>query len=545
MKRKITIVLAVVVLACLCFATFSVQAAGATLTASNAEGKQGTNVTVTATLSGNPGIAGLVITPKCDNSGITLSSAAVGNISGFAMTSGTNLVFDAASNVTANGVLCTATFTIGSSVQPGSYDVYFTVRSCSNLDAEDVTVTTVKGKIKVNCATHRFGTWSKLNDTQHSRTCSACSYVEKANHGWNSGTVTKTANCKEAGNRQYTCTTCSAKKDEAIAKTSNHTYGSWSTTKTATCTVKGQQKRTCSTCNKVEYKDIAVLGHNVGNWTTKKAATCTETGSEERGCSRCTHKETRSISALGHNLGNWSTTKAATCTETGSEERGCSRCTHKETRSTSALGHNFETPKIIKEATISSTGLKEGKCKACGNTTSEVIPCTAKDASTGIVIEMKEGVFQEGAQLTVTDIMNKIGNSFDQVATEVTAYNVSVQCNGAEAAPGGNVEIIFTVPEGYSDNLRMYKLADNKATPIGFVPSADGKTITVTTDALGDFVLCDLDTAGAASTDAPASDVDQNQGGNDLFLIWLIIGAAVLVAVIVIVIALIVSKKKK
>ena len=506
MKRKITIVLAVVVLACLCFATFSVQAAGATLTASNAEGKQGTNVTVTATLSGNPGIAGLVITPKCDNSGITLSSAAVGNISGFAMTSGTNLVFDAASNVTANGVLCTATFTIGSSVQPGSYDVYFTVRSCSNLDAEDVTVTTVKGKIKVNCATHRFGTWSKLNDTQHSRTCSACSYVEKANHGWNSGTVTKTANCKEAGNRQYTCTTCSAKKDEAIAKTSNHTYGSWSTTKTATCTVKGQQKRTCSTCNKVEYKDIAVLGHNVGNWTTKKAATCTETGSEERGCSRCTHKETRS---------------------------------------TSALGHNFETPKIIKEATISSTGLKEGKCKACGNTTSEVIPCTAKDASTGIVIEMKEGVFQEGAQLTVTDIMNKIGNSFDQVATEVTAYNVSVQCNGAEAAPGGNVEIIFTVPEGYSDNLRMYKLADNKATPIGFVPSADGKTITVTTDALGDFVLCDLDTAGAASTDAPASDVDQNQGGNDLFLIWLIIGAAVLVAVIVIVIALIVSKKKK
>ena len=83
------------------------------------------------------------------------------------------------------------------------------------------------------------------------------------------------------------------------------------------------------------------------------------------------------------------------------------------------------------------------------------------------------------------------------------------------------------------------------STPKVLVPSADGKTITVTTDALGDFVLCDLDTAGATSTDAPASDVDQNQGGNDLFLMWLIIGAAVLVAVIVIVIALIVSKKKK
>ena len=77
----------------------------------------------------------------------------------------------------------------------------------------------------------------------------------------------------------------------------------------------------------------------------------------------------------------------------GTQERKCSTCGAAESRATKALGHDFENPTIVKEATISSTGLKEGKCKRCGETTSEVIPCTAKDDATGAIFEADAGVF--------------------------------------------------------------------------------------------------------------------------------------------------------
>ncbi len=41
-------------------------------------------------------------------------------------------------------------------------------------------------------------------------------HVEKANHTWNAGAITKAAKCEETGIRTYTCTTCNATRSETI-----------------------------------------------------------------------------------------------------------------------------------------------------------------------------------------------------------------------------------------------------------------------------------------------------------------------------------------
>ena len=71
---------------------------------------------------------------------------------------------------------------------------------------------------------HKYGNWSKVSETKHSRTCGVCGKKETASHTWNSGKVTKKATCQETGSRKLTCTACDAAKTETIDKTA-HSYG--------------------------------------------------------------------------------------------------------------------------------------------------------------------------------------------------------------------------------------------------------------------------------------------------------------------------------
>ena len=273
--------------------------------------------------------------------------------------------------------------------------------------------------IKIICASHNFGAYTKVNDGTHKRVCSVCGYEETKNHAWDGGTVTKQASCKESGTRHFTCTACGAAKDETIAKTNSHSWGGYKVTQNPGCTTPGTQTRTCSVCGKSETQPINATGHSMGAWSQSKAPTCTAAGEENRSCSKCGHTETKAINALGHSFSNptvtkaptctetgvesgkctrcgqtttntikakghkfgaWEDTKPATCTEGGIKERKCADCGASETKTTEALGHDFENPTIVKAATISETGLKEGKCRRCGETASEVIPCTAHNA---------------------------------------------------------------------------------------------------------------------------------------------------------------------
>lgn len=66
---------------------------------------------------------------------------------------------------------------------------------------------------------HKFGDWKKFDDKQHQRVCEHdSSHVEKANHSWDAGKVTKEPTEKTTGIKTYTCTVCKGTKTEIIPK---------------------------------------------------------------------------------------------------------------------------------------------------------------------------------------------------------------------------------------------------------------------------------------------------------------------------------------
>ena len=448
--------------------------------------------------------------------------------------------------------------------------------------------------VKVTCKNHTFGSYTKLNDSQHQRTCSACGYVETSGHTWNGGTVIKAATCKESGTKEYTCTACGAKKTETVAKTNAHTWGDWHITKQPSCTTPGTTTKTCSVCGKTENQTVNATGHSMGGWTQTKAPTCTEKGAETRSCGKCGYQETKAVDALGHSFSNptvtkkptctesgteegvcsrcgkttantikakghkfgaWADSKAATCTEGGTQERKCSACGATESRTTKALGHDFENPTIVKEATISSTGLREGKCKRCGETTSEVIPCTAKDDATGAIFEADAGVFTEGTTLSVEEIGRdnpsyaSAENVLKDTCKDFKLYDVSASRNGADIQPNGELTVTWPIPDGFGTDVALYLLSsDGTAEPIEATVSADGKTLTAKLTKLRELAIGKLGNSSAGSndpTDSTDSSVSDDVAAQGSSLVWIIVAIAAVVVIGGAIVLIVVLKKKK
>ena len=66
---------------------------------------------------------------------------------------------------------------------------------------------------------HTWGEWSKVDDTNHKRTCSVCQSVETAAHTWNNGKITTEPTTTTEGVKTYTCTACGDTKTEVVPKT--------------------------------------------------------------------------------------------------------------------------------------------------------------------------------------------------------------------------------------------------------------------------------------------------------------------------------------
>ncbi|MBR0158160.1 MAG: InlB B-repeat-containing protein [Clostridia bacterium] len=266
---------------------------------------------------------------------------------------------------------------------------------------------------------HSYGTWTKVSDSQHQRTC-ACGDVQKENHTWNTGTVTKTATHTSTGTKTYTCTKCNATKTEIIPKTTEHSYGSW--TKLSGT----QHQRTCA-CG-----DTQTENHTWNSGTVTKTATHTSTGTKTFTCTKCNATKTETIpKTTEHSYGSWirlsdtqhqrtcacgdaetenhtwdsgTVTKEATHTEVGVKTYTCTKCNATKTkvipetlnhtygsweriddtyhRGTCACGdvikesHIWDSGKVTKEATNTSTGIKTYTCTKCNATKTETIPKT-------------------------------------------------------------------------------------------------------------------------------------------------------------------------
>lgn len=404
--------------------------------------------------------------------------------------------------------------------------------------------------IKIVCSAHTYTAYTKVNDSTHKRTCTACGEEElPSNHTWNAEPV-KHPTCKETGLKHLKCTACNAEKDETIPVTNNHNWGgyevktpptctaqglqtkkckvcgkeedqpipakghsmgAWNKTKDPTCTQAGEEKRSCKDCGHTETKAINPLGHSFTNPTVTKQPTCTESGEESGHCSRCGQTASQSIKPLGHKFSSWSDTKAPTCTEGGIQERKCNVCGAVETRNTSALGHDFENPTVIKEPTISETGLKEGKCKRCGQTASEVIPCSVKDKATGTLFEANEGTFEKGSEIRVEEIKEdnpafaSVKNILKEICKEFKLYDITAYLNGAKIQPNGEVTVTFNIPEGYGKNVAVYYITeDGSYEKLESAVSEDGKTVSAKISHFSNYAVCKIseetDEAKAAET---------------------------------------------
>lgn len=435
MKRIISLVFSVVLMLSLCI---MVRAAGSSALNGNTSVTVGSNIEFTVNVTGCSDTTSIAVAVTySDNFEL---------VSGTWLKSGSITKFDTATNKGALGGLSSpdvngSLFKVvlkakTASVNNQTVSVNVIAKNGSN---EIMNVTPSKS-VKINCLTHSYRNYTNANTTNHTRTCSTCGNVETQAHTWNSGTVTKTANCKENGTKTYTCTAagCGSTKTESIAKTNHHTYGSWSQTKAPNCTAKGTDSRICSTCQKIETKDIAATGHKMGSWSQTKAPSCTTKGAEQKECtvSGCSHVETRDIAATGHSLGSWKTTKEATCEANGKQTRNCSKCSHKETKDIESLGHKLSSPTVTKQPTCTEAGIESGKCTRCSKEITNTIKATGhKIDNYTVTIEptcTTEGKI-EGACTTcgskAEDVTAAKGHSFGEpvVTKEATAIETGIK----------------------------------------------------------------------------------------------------------------------
>ena len=359
MRKAIITVLTLVLILGAC--VFPAAAAGTgSLSMTGTEGKQGDTVTVAVNLSSNPGLITMKFAVSYPSDLELLSVSNSGLLGGWTTPAPTisspytirwadSL---AVANNTATGKIVTLTFKIKDSATPGSKTVSLTFNESRDVNGSKNTFANASAIVKVNCKSHSFGGYTRVDDTQHSRTCSACGYIEATNHNWNSGSVTKPASCKEAGEKKFTCTTCNATKTEAIAKLTTHTYGSWIQVNETT------HNRTCSVCQKVETGN-----HSWNSGTITKPTSCKEAGEKTFTCATCNAIKTDVIEKLTtHTCGSWTKVNDTT------HKRTCSVCTKEET-----ANHSWSSGTVTQKATCKETGVKTYTCTVCNATKMEDI----------------------------------------------------------------------------------------------------------------------------------------------------------------------------
>ena len=147
---------------------------------------------------------------------------------------------------------------------------------------------TVDAGTTIPATGHSFGAWKKLNDTQHQRICANdASHIEKANHTWNAGKVTKAATCTATGVKTYTCTACKATKTEMIVKL-GHSFGAWTKLDAA------YHQRVCAN----DATHIEKAAHTWDNGKVTTPAAVGKTGVKTYTCTVCKAAKTETIPAL-------------------------------------------------------------------------------------------------------------------------------------------------------------------------------------------------------------------------------------------------------
>lgn len=238
---------------------------------------------------------------------------------------------------------------------------------------------------------HDYGEWildqaptCKKYGARH-RICKNCGdrkvdVLDKVDHTWDDGEITKEATETQEGIKTYTCKKCGETKTEAIPAKSHH-WDQGTITKKATCTENGEKTYHCTDadCDQTYVEVIPATGHQHTELRDKKTATCKEDGySGDTYCTDCGRLISKgaAIKATGHDWSDGKVTEVATCKKEGTKTYTCKNCGEPKTESIPKKDHTWSEGKVTKEATCAEDGLKVYTCKDCDETKEEVIKAT-------------------------------------------------------------------------------------------------------------------------------------------------------------------------
>ena len=307
----------------------------------------------------------------------------------------------------------------------------------NNFDGEVITSATVDGDLIIRARWTRAevieATCETSGYTRHYYTDDETKYYDtdiavQLGHDWTDGQVLQAATCKAEGIQQTVCSRCKKTGTKKLAIDPDNHAGQTSTTvtKSANCTDAGSQYITCLDCNKViRTEEIPALGHQLKDIVY--APTCTAQGYTAHICQRdgCSYSYSDSfVEKSAHPFNSGVVTKKATCKEQGEITYTCTVCGYKDVKPTDidpnnhagtthtevtleatctvdgvlsticddcskviatepiqATGHDWDDGVITKQPTEDEKGEKTFTCKKCGDTRTEEIPELAHEHS--------------------------------------------------------------------------------------------------------------------------------------------------------------------
>lgn len=267
MKKCITVVLCLVLF---CAMALPVSAAHMSVSASSSSVSPGESFTLTVSLSNDQPVSNGGVYLSYDNAVFEMvgGECLAGDWGGVTPSEQDGL-FVCGTDTVVSGTVFVFNMQVKSGAAFGSY----TISGTPSLGGADCSMDGIS--ITVACD-HSFGDASQADEAHHQRTCSVCGETATEDHNWDSGTVTKEANCQETGTKEVTCTDCGASKTETIPQSDYHPFGSWE---------QGDDASHCRTCTLCGAKDWAE--HSWDSWETVQEPTCQEAGSIRYLCSVC------------------------------------------------------------------------------------------------------------------------------------------------------------------------------------------------------------------------------------------------------------------
>lgn len=299
----------------------------------------------------------------------------------------------------------------------------YTCKVCKATKTEDIEATGHDYKVK----DHKDATCTE--DGYTTSVCKNCGDEKKetikaTGHQHTEVRGAKKATCIEEGYTGDTyCTDCEnmISTGKKIEKT-DHTWDNGVVSKDPTCTEKGSKTYTCAVCRETKTEEIPATGHQNKEVRDKKAATCTKAGyTGDTYCKDCgellkTGKET---DALGHTWGKGKVTRKSTYTAAGQITYTCSRCGEKRVITTKKLFY----PKTGTKYTIA--GCQYKVIKAGAEVSLVGTNKNAKSVTIPAVIKVK------GVTYKVTSIGTKAFNGSKKLTKVTVGANIKKISNNA------------------------------------------------------------------------------------------------------------------